>query len=144
MSTPVHVHHFPDYSNDLCSISCGLISQKVYRVIAYIDQYYFSQNIEVDRLASLVSTHPDHLSRKFRKETGLRLHDYLLRKRIQMSVLLLSDPAKNIKEISHEVGFSCPELYSKVFKRLMNCSPKTYRIQTSPINNTTPFQTYPS
>jgi AraC-like DNA-binding protein len=49
-----------------------------------------------------------------------------------MSAVLLKDPAKNIKEVSHLVGFSCPELYSKVFKRLMHCSPKTYRTRSSP------------
>ena len=132
--------------DNLCTISYRSISPKVYRVLAYIDQYYFSHDIEVNRLASLISTHPDHLSRKFRKETGIRLHDYVLRKRVQMSTLLLSDPAKNIKEISHEVGFSCPELYSKVFKRLMHCSPKAYRIRVSLlfVHKAVLSQSYPS
>src|SRR5262245_5907165 len=124
MVGPVYI---PD---DLCRISDKSISPKVCQIITYINQYYFIQDIEVNRLASLVSTHPDHLSRKFKKETGVRLHDYLLRKRIQMSAVLLKNPAKNIKEISHLVGFSCPELYSKVFKRLMHCSPKAYRTNT--------------
>ena len=126
MDSPVYI---PD---DLCKISDKTISPKVCQVITYINQYYFIQDIEVNRLASLVSTHPDHLSRKFRKETGVRLHDYILRRRVQMSAILLKDPSKNIKEISHLVGFSCPELYSKVFKRLMHCSPKAYRLHTLP------------
>ena len=130
MASPVYI------TDNLCRISEKSISPKVYRVIIYINQYYFTRDIEVNLLACLVSTHPDHLSRKFRKETGVRLHDYILRKRIQMSADLLRDPAKNIKEISHEVGFSCPELYSKVFKRLMHCSPKVYRTRTSFINST--------
>ena len=127
---------------DFCRISDRSVSQKVHRVLTYIDQYYFTQKIEVNRLAFLVSTHPNHLSRKFRKETGVGLHDYLLQKRIQMSAILLRDPAISIKEISHEVGFSCPEIYSKVFKRLIHCSPKAYRTRTSLVNNANSFQSY--
>jgi len=133
MVSPVYI------ADDLCRISYRSISPKVYRVIIYINEYYFIQDIEVNRLASLVRTHPDYLSRKFRKETGVRLHDYILRKRIQMSAVLLRDPAKNIKEISHEVGFRCPELYSRVFKRLIHCSPKDYRTRTSLSNSTNFF-----
>ena len=94
---------------DLCRVTYRSITPKVHRVITYLDQHYSTPAIAVKYVASLVSTNPDYLSRKFRKETGLRLHDYLLRKRVQTSVALLRDPAKSIKEISGEVGFSCSE-----------------------------------
>ena len=124
-------------------ISSRSISPKVRHVLIYIDHYYFTQKIVVNDLASLVGIHPDYLRRRFRKETGVGLHDYLLLRRIQLSVILLRDPAKSIKKISDEVGFSCPEIYSKVFKRLMQCSPKVFRASSSFINTANSFQSYP-
>ena len=125
--TMVNRDHFPF---DFCRIFNRSINPKVRHILIYIDQYYSTKKIVLNDLASLVNIHPDYLSRIFRKETGVRLHDYLLLKRIQMSVTLLRDPKKSIKKISNEVGFSCPEVHSKVFKRLTHCSPKTYRTRT--------------
>ena len=118
--------HFP---LDSSGLSDRPISPKVRHILTYIDQFYFTQKIVVNDLAFLVNIHPDYLSKIFRKETGIRIHEYLLLKRIQMSVTLLRDSTKSIKKISNEVGFTCPEMYSKVFKKMMRHSPKDYRTQ---------------
>jgi len=104
------------------------ISPKLRRVLAYIDQYY-AQVLTLRDAAWVLGVHPAHLCRRFKKEIGISFHEYILRIRIQKASLLLIGSEKSIKEISYEVGFSRPEIFSKAFKRLVGCSPMAYRVQ---------------
>ncbi len=105
----------------------GPISQKIKQVLAYIDMNY-NQKITLSTVSSQVGIHPQYLSKRFKKELGIGLHEYLLRKRIQKAHFLLVESVKSIKEISYELGFSCPESFSRSFKRLTGYTPKSYRI----------------
>ncbi|MEW6682472.1 MAG: helix-turn-helix transcriptional regulator [Nitrospirota bacterium] len=75
----------------------------------------------------MVDIHPDYLSRRFKRETGIGLHDYLLTLRLQRATALLVKTTKSIKEISAEAGFRDPQVFSKAFKRRMGCPPTVYR-----------------
>lgn len=106
--------------------SCGL-SPKIWRVVTYLDQCY-AQRITLSRAATVVDLHPDYLCRRFRRETGVRFHEYLTASRLQRATTLLVTSTKSIKAIGYEVGFRAPEVFSKAFKRRMGCSPTTYRL----------------
>jgi AraC-like DNA-binding protein len=110
-----------------------LISPRIRQVLAYIDKDY-DRGIELSEVASLIDIHPDYLSRRFKKEVGIGFHGYLLWIRIQKASFLLVDSVKSIKEIGYEVGFSRPEIFSKVFKRLVGCSPVAFRSSRFPTN----------
>lgn len=102
------------------------ISPRMRQVLAYIDLHY-GRDIELSEVASLVSIHPDYLSKRFKKEVGIRFHHYLVWNRIQRASCLLIHSTKSVKEISYEVGFRRPEIFSKAFKRLIGYSPMAYR-----------------
>jgi len=102
------------------------ISARMRQVLAYIDLHY-GRDIELSEVASLVGIHPDYLSKRFKKEVGVRFHHYLVWNRIQRASFLLIHSTKSVKEISYEVGFRRPEIFSKAFKRVLGCSPMAYR-----------------
>lgn len=103
------------------------VSYRILQVLTHIDQYYDNPSIWLNNVAFHMGVHPDYLGRKFKREIGIRFHDYLLLKRIQRAIPLLRSSAKSIKEISYVVGFNSPVIFSKVFKRFMGCSPRAYR-----------------
>ncbi len=105
------------------------ISPKVKRILIYLNLYY-SRDITLKDMATLFNIHPAYLCRRFKKDLGIPFHEYLLRIRIQIAFFLLTRSEKSIKEISYDLGFSRPEIFSKAFKRLAGCSPKIYRAQT--------------
>jgi len=84
-------------------------------------------------MAGLVELHSDYFSRKFKKETGFPFHGYVLQCRINLSIYLLRETDKKIKEIFREVGFNQPEIFSRNFKRVVGCSPRLFRMLESPI-----------
>jgi two-component system response regulator YesN len=94
----------------------------------HLDQC-FLQPITLRQASAVVDVHPDYLSRRFKRETGVGLHDYLLTLRLQRATSLLVKTTKSIKEISAEVGFRDPQVFSKAFKRRMGCPPTIYRDQ---------------
>jgi AraC-like DNA-binding protein len=96
------------------------------QVLAYLERDY-ARAIGLRDAAMLIGVHPDYLCRRFKKELGIGFHEYLVWIRVQRASLLLVGTAKSVKEIGYEVGFSAPEIFCKVFKRLIGCSPRVYR-----------------
>lgn len=119
----------PKANFDLCLRNIKL-SRMIQRILAYIDQN-FDKTIYLSDGASLGGIHPHHLCRKFKKELGISFHGYILKIRIRRAAFLLADSEKSVKEISYEVGFSRPEIFSKAFKRQVGCSPMAYRATDS-------------
>ena len=61
--------------------------------------------------------------KKFRMEIGCSPLDYINRRRIDEAKRLMSLGHPNIKEISHNLGFSSRQYFSTVFKRVTGMSP---------------------
>ena len=120
---PVHWSHGTPSRGILSAAS---LSPKIRRVAAHLAQCFF-QPITLRQASAVVDIHPDYLSRRFKRETGVGLHDYLLTLRIERATSLLVKTTKSIKEISAEVGFRDPQVFSKAFKRRMGCPPTIYR-----------------
>jgi two-component system response regulator YesN len=110
-----------------------LISPKIQRMLAHIHAHY-THTIKLSELALVFHNHPAHLSRRFKRETGISFHQYVSSLRIEKATQLLQSTEKSIKEIGYEVGFTRPEIFSRAFKRCMCCSPTDYRTSTLSVN----------
>jgi two-component system response regulator YesN len=108
------------------------LSPKIWRVVGYLEQC-FAQPLTLHRVATIVGLHPDYLSRRFKRENGVGFHEYLLTIRLRRATSLLVTSTTSIKEISYDVGFRSPEVFSKAFKRFVGCSPVTYRLHNLPL-----------
>lgn len=99
------------------------LSQKI---INYIE-LYFSEEISVEKIAGHIHVHPSHLMRTFKKEMGTTITTYINNRRIEEAKELLTRSNLLITDISIMVGFSDPQYFSKVFKKLVSMTPKEYR-----------------
>ena len=106
------------------------IHPKVREVLDYINTHY-TGHPRLSDVSILVGLHPSHLCRTFKKEIGINFGKYIHQVRLQRAVFLLLGSRKIIKEITYEIGYSNPQLFSKAFKRCLGCSPKAYRAQHS-------------
>jgi two-component system response regulator YesN len=62
----------------------------------------------------------------FSRLMGIRPTDYLNKKRIEKSQMLLLCSGKKLKEIALDVGFADPNYFSRVFKKYTGLSPQEY------------------
>ncbi|MBP1990248.1 response regulator [Paenibacillus eucommiae] len=92
----------------------------------YIEADY-ANDITLESSAERIYVHPLHLSRIFKKETGITFSDYLTGVRIARSKQLLDDLSYKIYEISGQVGYRDARHFSKVFKNEVGITPTQYR-----------------
>jgi AraC-like DNA-binding protein len=103
------------------------MNARIARIVCYINAHY-RDPVTLTSVAALFEIHPDYLSRCFKVEVGVRFHQYLLWKRLEYAKgLLTSSPGSSIKQVGYDAGFSCPETFSKTFRRTVGCSPRAYR-----------------
>jgi len=85
----------------------------------------------IEELAMQAGVSPSHFSTLFRRETGHSPIDFLIRQKIQHAARLLATTQEPIVSVSESVGYEDPFYFSRSFRKIMGCSPRTYRLQNS-------------
>lgn len=101
----------------------GSVAEQVRR---YIDVHY-KEEIRRDSLGELVYLNADYLSRIFKKETGISISSYILKKRVEEAKKLLARSNLPINTVSIYVGYSNFSYFTKMFKENTGYSPLDYR-----------------
>ena len=83
----------------------------------------------VAEMARLAGLSPSHFARKFRLSTGLSLHRFINRRRLQLALEQLKSPAASLAEIALELGFSSQSHFTHQFSRLTGLTPAKYAKQ---------------
>ncbi len=94
----------------------------------YIEEHY-SEKLTLPEVAEQVYVSQWHLSKLISKITGQSFSELLNKIRIEKAKRLLADPSLRIWEVSERVGFSDVTHFSRIFKKLENCSANDYRNQ---------------
>ncbi|MDZ7543072.1 helix-turn-helix domain-containing protein, partial [Clostridium perfringens] len=103
------------------------LNPKVSKSKEYIDNNY-DKLIGLEEICEKVGVSKYYLCREFLKEVGLTPGNYLLKVRMQAAAkLLLFAKDMTVEEISQNVGFSCGNYFSKVFKKSLGVSPTEFR-----------------
>lgn len=92
----------------------------------YIDKNYL-KDMTLEETASHCRLSSFYFSKLFKKEKGITFIDYLTGKRISKAKKLLLNSNLSIKEISASAGYSDPNYFTKVFKKVESVSPSVYR-----------------
>ncbi|MDO5422947.1 MAG: response regulator [Eubacteriales bacterium] len=103
-----------------------LSNNLILRVKEYIDQ-----NIEGDlnreTIAGQVFLNASYLSRLFRKETGEKLSDYIVRVRMEHAKELLAQTGEKVTFIAQRLGYSNDSYFIKTFRSSVGMTPHEYR-----------------
>lgn len=70
---------------------------------------------------------PNHVSRLFRHEGGLRFCDHLMRVRVDRAKFLLRESSSPLKEIAVRCGYRDVAYFCRVFRRVTRDTPTGYR-----------------
>lgn len=94
----------------------------------YIDSH-FRENLTLDILAEAVHVSKYYLVHSFSREYGTSPINYLISRRIQESMHLLTETGMSLAEIAGNLGFSSPSYFSQSFRKVQGVSPLQYRIR---------------
>lgn len=117
---------FSELAEDCTNEGVEEIVAKVKKIIA---ENLSVGNLQRDELAAMVHVSGGYLSKIFKKETGMTLTDYIIKKRISVAKQLLGKTSLPITDIAARVGISYSSYFTKLFKEQVGMTPQEYRQQ---------------
>jgi AraC-like DNA-binding protein len=93
-------------------------------VLDHMEAHLGSKN-SVPDLAKLARCTPDHFIRLFREATSTTPHQYLIERRLQRAVQLLSD-GERPSDVANMLGFYDASAFTRAFKHRFNVPPSQY------------------
>lgn len=91
--------------------------------------YNYFEPISVDDGAKVTGYGKSNFCKIFKKVTGCTFHEFLNKRRIEVSLGLLTQSNMTVTEISQEVGFSEPKTFCRVFREIKGITPLKYKKQ---------------
>ena len=104
----------------------GLSAAKLQHVISYIED-----NLESDlsllEIAGIAQLSVSHLKTLFRNSTGMPVHQYVLRRRVERAKLLLQDRSLSIAQVAFATGFAHQSHMARHMRKLLGTTPALVR-----------------
>ena len=94
--------------------------------MSYVRMNYMKP-LKMEDLARQCGYTEYYLTRKFMKETGMKLTDYIRSVRIDAAKVMLLASKKDIQQISEELQFGSRNYFDRVFRLQIGVSPAQYR-----------------
>jgi AraC family transcriptional regulator len=104
----------------------GLTQWRLKRVIDYIDAN-LDKPLTLADVASAVGLSRMHFAAQFRAATGMRPHEYLLRRRVERAQQMLTETGTSVVDVALSVGFQTQSHFTTVFKRFAGQPPRAWR-----------------
>ena len=116
-----------DYTEKMLFLKkSSVISKSITLCIDYIYSHINSR-ITIEELAEHVCLSPSYLSRLFKKELGVPVSEYIIKKKIEKAQNLLRYSDSSIIDIANYLSFSSQSHFIQVFKNTVGLTPKKYR-----------------
>lgn len=99
-------------------------------VVDQINQFiseHYREEIGRNEIARWLFLTPEHVSRMYKKQTGVSLTDYINMYRIEKAKALLEETESSVSEIAVKVGYDNFTYFSTLFKKYVGITPNQYR-----------------
>lgn len=118
------------YSTSKVELKNNRLSSKedhVQQIVSYIEEHYM-KDMSLEMLENELHISKFYLSKVFKNVTGFTVFNYLYQRRInQAKIEFLINKELSVTDACYLVGFKHPAHFTKVFKRLVGCTPEQYK-----------------
>lgn len=104
----------------------GLPKWRFKRVAAYIEEN-LAESITLADMAGAAGLSRMHFAAQFRVATGMRPHEYLLRRRIETAQQMMLEGGDTLIQIALGVGFQTQAHFTTVFRKIVGETPYQWR-----------------
>lgn len=104
----------------------GLPKWRFKRVITYIEEN-IGESVTLAGMAEAAGLSRMHFAAQFRVATGVRPHEFLLRRRIERAQQMLLETRDPLVEVALAVGFQTQAHFTTVFRRFVGDTPYQWR-----------------
>lgn len=103
-----------------------LLPWRLKRVAAFVDAH-LSEAVTLADMAQAAGLSRMHFAAQFRATTGLRPHEYLLKRRIERAQQMMRESREPLVQIALSVGFQTQAHFTTVFRRFAGAPPHRWR-----------------
>jgi AraC family transcriptional regulator len=103
-----------------------LVRWRLKRAIDYVEAH-LAEPVRLADVASATGLTRMHFAAQFRAATGLRPHEYLLRRRVEHAQEMLVETDMSMAEVALSVGFQTQSRFTSVFTRFSGQPPGAWR-----------------
>lgn len=107
------------------------LSSQIIQAQQWMDAH-FKENISISDVAEQVSLSRYYFSRRFREETGMTPHDYLMNVRISYAKDRLANHVESIEQIAYDCAFCSSSNFIQAFKTKTGITPHQFRSIIAP------------
>jgi AraC family transcriptional regulator len=115
------IHLLGRYPAPLTS-SRGLSPRQLRRVTEHIDAY-LDGDLSLRRLADVADVSASHLKMLFKRSTGLPVHEYVVKRRVERARSLLLRGGMPASQIAVEAGFAHQSHMARTMRRVLGITP---------------------
>ncbi|HYG66938.1 MAG TPA: AraC family transcriptional regulator, partial [Anaeromyxobacteraceae bacterium] len=101
----------------------GLSTPQLRRVTEYIEAH-LDRNLSLARLAVVAGLSATTLKTSFRRATGVTVHAYVVRRRVERAQALLARGDRSVGEVALEAGFAHQSHLARWMRRLHGVTPR--------------------
>ena len=95
--------------------------------LQYVDMHFCDPALHVGSIYKMAFISPSSLQRAFLQHTGMSPKQYIIKKRMNKALQLLSENRMSVKEIAFLCGFCDEKYFSRVFRGRYGYPPSEYR-----------------
>jgi two-component system, response regulator YesN len=92
--------------------------------------FHYKERLSADQLAIEFNLSKPKLQAGFQQLTGLTVHNYILKVRVDKAKQMLEDTDQPVKSISSAMGFKRPSHFICIFKEYTSLTPCEYRLRS--------------
>lgn len=96
------------------------------KIVQYLDENA-TRKLSLDELAEQFSTSKYWISRKFHRDTGATISNYIMRRRVSLAKTLLESTDMKVASVAIDVGFDDLSAFNRSFKIVTGITPSQYR-----------------
>lgn len=122
-----------DFIHRVHNVKLQTTSQQVRACCNYI-QLHITEKITVAALAAHVGYAENYLCRKFLREMGLHITDYVNKQKVEYAKDLLITGEQSVQEVADQLGFGTQSYFGEQFKKYTGITPGAFRnrVMTEP------------
>ena len=101
----------------------GLTGYRLKRVLSFIEEQ-LAEDLSLEKIATVASVSPSHLSALFRDSMGMAVHQYVIQRRVEFAKTLLLREEMSVAEVALEAGFAHQSHLARHMRRALGLPPR--------------------
>ena len=123
LGTALAVHLLRRYALTLePPINRGLPKRQLNRILEFI-QEHLNASLSLTELSGVLGISASHLKTQFKQSMGLPVHQYIIRRRVDFAVELLSGGKRPLSDVAFQAGFADQSHMARCMRRVIGITP---------------------